>query len=104
MIPKPLRQFMVRLLEATNDGELRWHEGSEEAYYATHKNADLNLRYVFDGDTGDSGYTFRIVRGEGDAFFSVPNYEDDYGFMRNLFSAVSVNASGGANMVDGLFD
>lgn len=104
MIPKTLKPFMIRLLEATDEGELRWREGAEDAYYATQKNADLNLRYIFDGDTGESGYTFRIVRGDGDAFISVQNYEDDYAFMRNLYSTVSVNASGGADLVDDLFD
>lgn len=104
MIPTPLRPFMAQLLDATNDGRLRWKEGADEAYFATQKNADLHIRYVFDGDTGESGYTFRIVRGDGDAFLTVTNMEDDYSFMRNLYSAVSVNAAGGANIVDGLFD
>ena len=104
MIPKPLRPFMERLFAATNNGEVSWKEGAEQAYFAAHKNANLHMRYVFDHDTGDSGYTFQITRGEGDAFLSVQSFEDDHRFMRNLFSAISVNAAGGADFVDDLFD
>jgi hypothetical protein len=104
MIPKPLRPFMGRLLEATGDSEIKWKEGADAAYFATQKNANLHIRYVFDHDTGDSGYTFRIVRGEGDAFFTVTNEEDEFSFMRNLYSAISVNAAGGEEIVDDLFD
>lgn len=104
MIPKPLRPFMFRLLEATGNSDIDWKEGAEEAYFATQKNADLHLRYIFDHDTGESGYTFRIMRGGGDAFFTVVNAEDDYAFMRNLYSSVSVNAAGGDKIVNDLFD
>ena len=104
MIPKPLRPFIARLMEATGDGEIKWKEGADEAYFASQKDADLHLRYHFDHDTGESGYSFRIVRGNGDAFFTVTNFEDDYYQMRNLYSAASVNSAGGEKIVDDLFD
>ncbi|MGD7069913.1 hypothetical protein [Acetobacter sp. AAB5] len=104
MIPKPLRPFIMRLLQATGDNELKWNEGADDAYFATRKNADLHIRYFFDSDTGEGGYTFRILRGDGDAFFTVSNNEDDYYLMRDLYSAISVNAAGGGQIVSGLFD
>jgi hypothetical protein len=104
MIPKPLRPFMARLLDATNDGEIEWKEGADEAYFAIQKDANLHIRYLHDQDTGESAYNFRIVRGGADAFFTVLNEEDDFYFMRNLYSAVSVNASGGEKIVDNLFE
>lgn len=104
MIPKPLRPFMGRLLEATNNSEIAWKEAADDAFFAVQKNANLHIRYVFDPDTGESGYTFQISRAGDDPFFSVSNSEDDYFFMRNLFSAISVNAAGGGKIVDDLFD
>ena len=104
MIPKPLRPFMGRLLEATNNGEITWKEAADEAFFAIQKNANLHIRSVFDHDTGESGYTFQISRAGDDPFFSVSNSEDDYFLMRNLFSAISVNAAGGGKIVDDLFD
>lgn len=104
MIPKPLEPFMLRLMQATNSSEVRWSEGADDAYLASQKDAELHIRYVFDGDTGESVYQFRIMRGNDTAFFTVFNYEDDYDFMRNLYSAISVNATGGADFVAGLFD
>lgn len=104
MIPKPLRSFMARLLDATNDGEIAWKEGAENAYFATQKDANLHIRHVFDQETGEEAYVFRIIRGNGDAFFNVTSEEDGFGFMRNLFSAASVNAAGGEAIVDDLFD
>jgi hypothetical protein len=95
---------MVRLFEATSDTEIDWEEGADEAYFAIQKDANLHIRYVFDPDNGESAYTFRIVRGKNDAFFTVLSSEDDYFFMRNLYSAVSVNAAGGQKIVDDLFD
>lgn len=104
MIPKQLRSFMARLLEVTNDGDIKWNEGADDAYFAAQKDANLHLRHVFDYDTGESGYTFRIMRGSGDAFFTVVSDEDEFQFMRNLYSVVSVNASGGGDIVNDLFD
>lgn len=104
MIPKPLRPFVVRLLEATGNGEIDWKEGADEAYFAAQKDANLHLRHLFDQETGESAYVFRIVRKGTEAFFTVINTEDDFYFMRNLYSAVSVNAAGGEEIVDDLFD
>lgn len=104
MIPKPLRPFISRLLDATGNSEIKWKEGAEEAYFASQKDADLHIKYVFDPDSGESGYTFRILRGGSDAFFTVLNYEDEYPLMRNLFAAISVNAAGGDAIVSDLFD
>lgn len=104
MIPKPLRAFMSRLLEATNNDEISWNAGADDAFFAAQKNANLHIRYSFDNDTGESGYSFRILRGDDDAFFSVLNSEDEYFFMRNLYSAITVNAVGGEKIVDDLFD
>lgn len=104
MIPTPLRPFMGRLFEATNNGEINWKEGADDAYFAVQKNANLHIRYVFDHDTTESGYTFQISRAGDDAFFSVSSNEGDYLIMRNLFSAISVNAAGGGKIVDDLFD
>lgn len=104
MIPKQLKAFMQRLSQATGDGELKWKEGAEDAYFATRKDANLHVRYLFDYDTGESAYSFRIVRAGADAFFSVTSEEDDYAFMRNLYSGISINAAGGGKIVDDLFD
>ncbi len=104
MIPPPLRPFIHRLLQATNEGEITWREGAEQAYFATQKDANIHLRHYFDDDTGEAGYVFRITRKKGDAFFSVMSDEDDFHYMRNLYAAVTVNAVGGADIVNDLFD
>ena len=104
MIPTPLRPFIGRLLQATSEGEITWREGAEGAYFATQKDANIHLRHHFDDDTGEAGYVFRIVRKSGDAFFSVMSDEDDFGTLRSLYSAVSVNAAGGQGLVNDLFD
>lgn len=104
MIPKPLKSFMARLFEATNDAEIDWEEGADEAYFAIQRDANLHIRYIFDPDNGESAYTFRIIRRKSEAFFSVLSSEDDYFFMRNLYSVVTVNAAGGQKIVEGLFD
>ncbi len=104
MIPAPLKPFMNRLLQATNQGEITWREGAEGAYFATQKDANIHLRYYFDEDTGEVSYNFRITRRSGDAFFSVMNDEDDFHTMRNLYEAITVNAAGGEDIVDDLFD
>lgn len=104
MIPKQLTDFMQRLIKATANGEVSWKEGAEDAYFAARKDADLHIRYMFDHDTGESGYSFRILRRGADAFFTVTSDEDDFAFMRNLYSGISVNAAGGETIVDDLFD
>lgn len=104
MIPTPLRPFIYRLLQATNEGEITWREGAEGAYFATQKDANIHFRHHFDDETGEDGYTFRIVRKKGDAFFSVMSYEEDFHVLRNLYGAISVNAAGGQGIVDDLFD
>lgn len=104
MIPRQLKEFLQRLLKATGDGEVIWKEGAEDAYFATRKDADIHIRYLFDHDTGEAGYSFRILRAGADAFFTVTQDEDDWAFMRNLYSAISVNAAGGGKIVDDLFD
>jgi len=104
VIPTPLRPFIGRLLQATNGSEVSWKEGGESAYFATRKDANLHIRYHFDEDTGEASYIFRVIRKSGDAFFTVTSEEDDFYLMRNLYSAVSVNASGGEDIVNDLFD
>lgn len=104
MIPKPLKSFILRLLQATVDGDVKWNEGAEDAYFAAQKDANLHIRYLFDPDTGENGYKFRILRGDNDAFFTVLNDENEYALMRNLYSAISVNAAGGESIVSDLFD
>lgn len=104
MIPKPFTEFMQRLFKATANGELSWKDGAEDAYFATRKDADLHIRYLFDHDTGEAGYAFRILRGGADASFTVTSDEDDFAFMRNLYSGITVNAAGGEKIVDDLFD
>jgi hypothetical protein len=104
MIPKQLKPFIDRLLEATGNGEIKWKEGADEAFFASQKDANLHIRYYFDHDTGEGGYQFRILRGKSEAFFTVNNEEYEYQLMRNLYSAISVNAAGGNDIVDDLFD
>jgi hypothetical protein len=104
MIPKPWISFMDRLLQATWDNEIKWQEGGEDSYFAIQKNAELHLRYLTDDEAEERVYQFRILRSGNDAFFSSFHYESDFHLMRNLYSAASVNAAGGADIVNGLFD
>ena len=94
---------MYRLFEATNSNEIEWKLGADESYFAVQKDANLHLRTYFDSETGEFAYIFRVVRGKHDASFVVSGEEDDFGFMRNLYSAISVNAAG-EDFVEGLFD
>lgn len=93
MIPKPLRGFIAKLNEATDNGEVDWSEGAPDAYYCNHKTYQLHLSYRFDGDTGESAFNFQIKRTERDAFFSVTNDEPDYNTMKNLYASVSLKAA-----------
>lgn len=104
MIPKQIKPLLAQLMEATGDGKIQWHEGADDAYFATQKDANFHIRYIFDGDTGDSGYTFRVMRGESDAFFTVMSHEGEYESMRNLYSSISFNAAGGDAIFKDLFD
>lgn len=104
MIPKALDKFMSKVIQATADDTLKWQAGADEAYFAVQKDANLHLRHFLDQETGAHGYLFRISRRGNDAVFSVNNEEDDYHFMSNLYSAVSINAAGGDEFVEGLFD
>src|SRR5438132_612653 len=93
MIPKPLRGFIAKLHEATDDGEVDWSEGAPEAYYCNHKAYQLHLSYRFDSDTGESAFNFQIKRTGQDAFFSVTSDEFDYNTMKNLYASVSLKAA-----------
>ncbi len=104
MIPTPIRPFIHRLLQATNEGQITWREGAESAYFAVLKDANIHFRFLFDQETEETAYSFRIIRGKGDAFFTVTQEEEEFSLMRNLYAAVSVNAAGGAKIVDDLFD
>jgi hypothetical protein len=104
MIPRQMKDFMNKLMQVTDGGEINWHEGAEGAYFASQKDAELHIRYFFDADTGEISYQFRIIRGNGDAVFSVMNEEDDFKFMTNLYSVISINAAGGESIVEDLFD
>lgn len=96
MIPRPLRQFISDLLEATDEKSVQWHEGSSEAsYYCAHKSYNLHVSYHFNYDEGTGAYHFRIAGKNQDASFSVADMErDDFYTMNNLWSSIQINASG----------
>lgn len=93
MIPNKLRDFMSRLLSATEQEQLSWYEGADESYICDHKNHTLFIRSQFDDDREISFFTFRISTDGKVTPFTVTSEETDYLTMKTLYEAVIVNAN-----------
>jgi hypothetical protein len=106
VIPAPLRKFVFDLIEATNEGKLVWKEGASDAFFCNHKTYSLHLNYHFNEDIEVGSYYMTIGQGGKDARFSVSDNEglDDILTMRNLYQAVTLNASGLQDIGDDFFD
>lgn len=103
MIPGILRNFISRLLKFTDDGNIKWEEGSAESYFCNHNSYELHIRHSFDDDTGESVFHFLMKSKGRDAIFSVTDKEDDYFIMKNLYESVSVQAAGFDNIEKDFF-
>jgi hypothetical protein len=104
MIPRPLRQFMYDIHEATDNKSITWSEGaSHDAFVCTRKSYNLHISYFFDADEGVSYYNFAIT-GAKSASFSVSSNESDYKFMNDLHSSIQINAGDLDNIGSDFFD
>ena len=105
MIPKNLHSFVSKLLEATNDGLVRWTEGAPNSYFCNHKSYELHLKRIFDYDAEMSSFQLLMKSGARDAIFTVVEDETpDYAMMRNVYEAVTVNAAGFDSIEEDFFN
>ena len=104
MIPKPMRSFMSDVLDNTNSGMIVWHEAADDAYFTTIKDANLHIRRFFDSDTGESGFTFRMIRKDKEVTFVVFDHEEEQNFMSDLYSSAGLSSAGGEAFFDDLFE
>lgn len=93
MIPKPLRQFVIDLIDATDKNVISWSEGvANGAFFCSRKSYTINISFFFDQDEGISYYNMTIG-GDKSASFVVASYEHaDYKVMSDLHSSVEINA------------
>ena len=104
MIPKPLRQFLNDLLEATDDGRISWSEGATgDAYVCSRNGQNLHISYWYSQDESIGYFNFAIS-GMKHAAFSVSSEEADYRFMENLHASVQINANNLSDIGDSFFD
>lgn len=104
MIPKPLRQFVYDLLDATDEKRISWSEGAAtDAYLCSRNGQTLHISYWFNHDEGVGYYNFAIT-GAKNAAFSVSTEENDFRFMENLHASIQVNASDLSDIGDSFFD
>ena len=103
MIPKPLKSFISRLRESTDDGDIKWTGGATDSYYCNHNSHELHISYSFDPDSGESSFHFLIKSKGKEAFFSVISDENDYSIMKGLYESVGVQASGFDDIEDQFF-
>lgn len=104
MIPGSLRPFFRQLVESTDSGEISWKEGAvPNSYFCTHKTYNLYFQYNFDDDKESASYTVRIQNGSKVAIVIVDEMEEDFSFMRNLYSSITVNAADLSGIADDFF-
>lgn len=104
MIPGSLKKFFKQLSEWTDSGEVTWKEGAvSDTYYCTHKTYNLHFHYNFDEERELASYTMRIKNGAKTAIVIVDDSEEDFAFMRNLYSAITVSAADMSGIADDFF-
>ncbi len=104
MIPVTLESFMRQLRSETEAGRFNWSSSDGNSYFCNHKNFTLYISRYYDAENEIDSITFHIMTGEKNSSFIVYQSESDYGFMRTLYEAISVNANGLGTALDSFFD
>lgn len=105
MIPYQLRDFVNRLVRATNFKQIEWNAGEDRAYFCSNNDLTVHILLIFDEKRGRSSFDFRIDGGAaGPAWFSVFDHEDDFYLMNSLYDAASVSAAKIDDKLNGFFN
>ena len=93
MIPKPLRPFVTRLKNETDNRTLSWlPSGSGRAFSCAHKNYNLHIWSGTDSVT-ETGFVSFKMDGPSSILFSTDHGENDYEIMSDLLSSIEANAA-----------
>lgn len=104
MIPKPLKEFVSNLKDATDKKKLEWSEGDGKSYICDHKNHSLSIDHEFDPEILQSTFKFYLETDGKVTPFTVKDSESDYDTMRSLYETVIANANDVENDIEDFFD
>ncbi|ATL48793.1 hypothetical protein COR50_17385 [Chitinophaga caeni] len=101
MIPEVYKSFIQKIIEKTNDGEVKWESTRNEAYVLRTSAATIEVGQYIDHDAEVGYYYFKFfnIKTKNKAGFRVNHLEDEYSTMERLFAVAAASA---ANIKDEL--
>ena len=104
MIPANLKDFMTKLKENTRSEKVHWNKATEVAYFADFKDFNFRIQYLFNPDREQRMYIFEVEKEKEITNFQVTDEEGDWDYMSNLYSEISLSATGFSQELATLFD
>ncbi|MDP1801486.1 MAG: hypothetical protein Q8L81_09050 [Bacteroidota bacterium] len=105
MIPKAFNNFILDLIEKTNNQVLNWTKSDEDAFSLNSKDASVTISYYLDIDRELSYYTFNFINlsTKNQSGFKISSDEDDFNTMGKLFTLASASANNIKDELDNFF-
>jgi hypothetical protein len=95
MIPEIYKQFIVAIIEKTNNDEAKWTKVGAKAFVLKTTTSTLEIGYFTDVDADESYYYFKFFNfiKKVDAYFKISNYDYDFRIMEQLYTVAQTSAN-----------
>lgn len=95
MIPEAYKDFLNKIIEKTNSGEVKWESDIDKSLFLRTKSATIEVGQYSDDDAELSFYYFQFynITTKKEAIFRVNHHEDEYKEMEKLYAVATASAS-----------
>lgn len=95
MIPEAYKPFLQKIIEKTNNDEVKWEKTSEKTYVLRSKSSTIEIGYYTDLEAEVGYYYFKFfsINKKTNAGFRINHLEEDYYILEKLYAVAEASAS-----------